>query len=85
MSKVDRGPSKDASYQVLIHLAWRFQRRRFFKKSTNQKQEWPEATMFVNSFPSDAIFKSLYSFPDNYLYCSTLFPEGKWLLQHIRE
>ena len=27
---VDRGPSKDDSYQVLIHLAWRFQRRRFF-------------------------------------------------------
>jgi hypothetical protein len=26
-----RGPSKDASYQILIHLAKRFQRRRFFK------------------------------------------------------
>ena len=26
-----RGPSKDASYQVLIHLAKRFQRRRFFR------------------------------------------------------
>jgi hypothetical protein len=25
-----RGPSKDASYQVLIHLARRFQRRIFF-------------------------------------------------------
>jgi hypothetical protein len=31
MSKVYRGPSKDASYQVLLHLAWRFQRRRFFR------------------------------------------------------
>jgi hypothetical protein len=30
MSNLDRGPSKDASNQVLIHLAWRFQRRRFF-------------------------------------------------------
>jgi hypothetical protein len=30
MSNLDRGPSKDASYQVLIHLAWQFQRRRFF-------------------------------------------------------
>ena len=48
MSKIDRGPSKDASYQVLIHLAWRFQRRRFFQKSTNQKQEWPVVAMFVN-------------------------------------
>ena len=26
-----RGPSKDASYQVLIHLARRFQRRIFFR------------------------------------------------------
>ena len=31
MSNVYRGPSKDASYQVLIHLAKRFQRRRFFR------------------------------------------------------
>jgi hypothetical protein len=30
MSNIDRGPSKDASYQVLIHLARQFQRRRFF-------------------------------------------------------
>jgi hypothetical protein len=32
------------------HLAKRFQRRRFLesKKSTNQKQEWPVAAMFVN-------------------------------------
>jgi hypothetical protein len=48
MSNLDRGPSKDASYQVLIHLACRFQRRRFFSKSSNQKQEWPVAAMFVN-------------------------------------
>ena len=31
MSKVYRWPSKDASYQVLIHLARRFQRRRFLR------------------------------------------------------
>jgi hypothetical protein len=31
MRNLDRGPSKDAFYQVLIHLAWRFQRRRFKK------------------------------------------------------
>jgi hypothetical protein len=47
MCKLYRGPSKDASYQVLIHLARRFQRRRF-KKSANQKQELPVAAMFVN-------------------------------------
>jgi hypothetical protein len=48
MSNLHRGPSKDASYQVSIHLANRFQRRRFFWKSTNQKQEWPMVAMFVN-------------------------------------
>jgi hypothetical protein len=31
MSNLYRGPSKDASYQVSIHLAKRFQRRRFFR------------------------------------------------------
>jgi hypothetical protein len=30
ISNLDRGPSQDASYQVLIHLAQRFKRRRFF-------------------------------------------------------
>ena len=47
-SSQTRGPSKDASCQVLIHLARRFQRRRFFQKSTNQKQEWPVVAMFIN-------------------------------------
>jgi hypothetical protein len=47
MSNLYRGSSIDASYQVSIHLAMRFQRRRF-KKSANQKQEWPVAAMFVN-------------------------------------
>ena len=28
MSNLYRGPSKDASYQVVVHLAKRFQRRR---------------------------------------------------------
>jgi len=45
MSSLYRGPSIDASYQVSVHLAKRFQRRRF---STNQKQELPVAAMFVN-------------------------------------
>jgi hypothetical protein len=31
MSNLYRGPSIDASYQVLVHLAKRFQRRRFLK------------------------------------------------------
>ena len=48
MSNLHRGPSIDASHQALVHLAKRFQRRRFFQKSTNQKQELPVAAMFVN-------------------------------------
>jgi hypothetical protein len=47
MSNLYRGPSIDASYQFLVHLAKRFRRRRF-KKSANQKQELPVAAMFVN-------------------------------------
>jgi hypothetical protein len=31
MTNLSRGPSKDAPYQVSIHLAKRFQRRRFFR------------------------------------------------------
>jgi hypothetical protein len=47
MSNLYRGPSIDASYQVSVHLAKRFQRRRFLKIE-NQKQEWHMAAMFVN-------------------------------------
>jgi hypothetical protein len=43
-----REPSIDASYQVSVHLAKRFQRRRFIYKSTNQKQELSVVAMFVN-------------------------------------
>jgi hypothetical protein len=31
MSSLNRGPSIDASYQVLVHLVKRFQRRRYFR------------------------------------------------------
>jgi hypothetical protein len=48
MSTLYRKPSIDASYQVSIHLAKRFQRRRFFKKSTNRKQELSVVAKFVN-------------------------------------
>jgi hypothetical protein len=47
MSHLYRGPAIDASYQVWVHLAKRFQRRRF-KKSANQKQELPIAAMFLD-------------------------------------
>jgi hypothetical protein len=49
MSILYREPSKDASYQVSIHLAKRFQRRRFFLEiNQSEKQELPVAAMFVN-------------------------------------
>jgi hypothetical protein len=44
MSNIYRGPSIDASYQVLVHLAKRFQRRRFLKIGQSEKKNclwWP--------------------------------------------
>jgi hypothetical protein len=40
MSILYRAPSKDASYQVSIHLAKRFQRRRFFRKQPIRNKNW---------------------------------------------
>ena len=48
MSNLYREPSKETTYQVSIQLAKRFQRRRFFQKLTNQKQELPVVAMFVS-------------------------------------
>ena len=47
ISNLYRGPSIDASYQVLVQLAKQFQEEDF-KKSTNLKQELHMAAMFVN-------------------------------------
>jgi hypothetical protein len=44
MNKLYRGPSKDASYQVSIHLAKQFQRRRFFRNQPIRNKNslwWP--------------------------------------------
>ena len=44
MSTVNRGPSKDASIQVSIHLANRFQSRRFFRNQPIRNKNclwWP--------------------------------------------
>ena len=46
LRKLYTEPSIDASYQIAVYLATRFQRR-FFQKSTNQKQELPVVSMFV--------------------------------------
>jgi hypothetical protein len=48
MSNLYRGPSIDATYQVSVHLAKRFQRRRFFYESTNQQHELPVLAMIVS-------------------------------------
>jgi hypothetical protein len=48
MSNLYRGPPIDASYQVSVHLAKQFQRKKNFKKSANHKQELPVVAMFVN-------------------------------------
>ena len=44
MSNLYRGPSKDASYQVLIHLARQFQRWRYFRNQPIRNKNglwWP--------------------------------------------
>ena len=44
MSNLYRGPSKDASYQISIHLARLFQRRRFFRNQPIRNKNclwWP--------------------------------------------
>jgi hypothetical protein len=38
MSNLYRGPSKDASYQISIHLAKQFQRRRFLEINQPEKR-----------------------------------------------
>jgi hypothetical protein len=38
MSNIYREPSNDASYQVLIHLARQFQRRRFLEINQSEKR-----------------------------------------------
>jgi hypothetical protein len=47
MSNLYREPSIDVSYQVLVHLAKRFQRRRL-KKISQSETRIPVAAMFVN-------------------------------------
>ena len=46
LRKLYTEPSIDASYQISVHLATQFQRRRFFRN--NQNFFWPMVAMFVN-------------------------------------
>ena len=45
-----RAHSIDASYQVLIHLAKWFQRRRFLEIDQSETQELPVMAMFINGW-----------------------------------
>jgi hypothetical protein len=48
MSNLNRGPSKDASYQVSVHLAKQFQRRRFLEidqSETEISQTCPKCSL----------------------------------------
>jgi hypothetical protein len=49
-----RGPSKDASYQISIHLAKQFQRRRFFLEINQSETDLPRMlpTKFRFFWPS---------------------------------
>jgi hypothetical protein len=48
MSNLHRGHSIDASYQVSVHLAKRFQRKRFLEIDQSETRILPVVAMFVN-------------------------------------
>jgi hypothetical protein len=52
MSNLDRGSPIDASYQVSVHLAKRFQRRRILKISESETRvaSWPPQAIFVSDW-----------------------------------
>jgi hypothetical protein len=45
---LNSGPTIDASYQVAVHLAKRFQRRRFFLENNQSETRIACGAMFVN-------------------------------------
>ena len=59
MSNLYRGLSIAVTYQVSVHLAKRFQRRRFFYKSTstNQQHELPVLAMFANESKMSNLYR----------------------------
>jgi hypothetical protein len=66
MSNPYREPSIDASYQVSVHLAKRFQRRRFLKRPIRNKNclwqpyllmDWDEMNSLYREPPIDASYQ----------------------------
>jgi hypothetical protein len=69
MNNLYRGPSKDASYQVSIHLAKQFQRRRFFRNQPIRNKnclwwpcllmDWDEMSNLYRGYDIDASYQVL--------------------------
>jgi hypothetical protein len=66
MSNLCRGPSIEASYQVSVHLAKRFQRRRFFKNQPirNKNGLWQPCSILVSDWMIFKIFSSEIAWPN---------------------
>ena len=87
ISNIYREPSIAASYQVSVHLAKRFQRRRFKKNGQSEtKQELPEAAMFLMDWdemsnlyegPSINVFHLAEGFQRRGLKCEKLTDDGR--------
>jgi hypothetical protein len=55
ISTLYRGPPIDTSYQVAVHLAKRFQRRRILKETGKKNQYTSTFRNFVANLPVSAI------------------------------
>jgi hypothetical protein len=94
MSNLYREPSKDASYQVSIHLAKRFQRRRFFRNQPIRNKNclwWPcllkEQDEMSNLYRGHAIDASYHvslhlaeGFQRRRLKCEKLTDDGRQVM-----
>jgi uncharacterized membrane protein len=79
MSNIYRGPSKDASYQVPIHLAKRFQRRRFFFLEINQSETRIDKGNLVRKHLWKVLSKGCSFCPDPSTNMATIGNSCFWL------
>ena len=71
LKKPNTEPSIGASHQVSVHLAKQLD----FQKSTNQKQEWHVAVMFINGWELNAQFLQM-TFQGCFLQSFDSFGQG---------